>query len=82
MNEADRKSFEKYYELFYNNVHKGESYKIKFKNDGVEYIGIPMAGPAVMTGDESIFLFDITEPVEKKGVFKKLFRMIDYIQKI
>jgi len=82
VDEADRRNYEKYYELFCGNSHRGAAYTIKFKNDDSEYVGIPMAGPSVMTGDESLFHFEILEPESKRGARKKLYRMIDYIRKI
>jgi hypothetical protein len=63
-----------FYHLIAHNVQKGDAYAIKFKNDPVVYVGVPVLD---RTGGDNEFTFQIMEPKEKKGV---VVRPIDSIE--
>ena len=63
-----------FYHIIAQNVQKGDTYAIKFKNDPVVYVGLPVLD---FTGEDNQFSFQIMEPADKKGIVS---RPIDSIE--
>ena len=63
-----------FYHVIAHNVQKGDAYAIKFKNDPVVYVGVPVLD---LTGEDNQFTFQIMEPEDKKGI---VVRAIDSIE--
>jgi hypothetical protein len=59
---------ETFYHVIAHNNQKGDTYAIKFKNDPVVYVGVPVLD---MTGDDNQFSFSIMQPADKKGIVSR-----------
>ena len=70
----------KYYEMIAQNVHKGDPYAIKFENDPIRYVGIPVLD--LTAGEKDIFSFQILEPEESKGMVKKSVGDIELLEQL
>jgi hypothetical protein len=79
MNEKEAKT-RKYYEMIAQNVHKGDPYSIKFKNDPIRYVGIPVLD--LTAKEEDAFSFHITEPEKNKGMAKKSIGDIESMEQL
>ena len=70
----------KYYEMIAQNVHKGDPYSIKFKNDPIRYVGIPVLD--LTAKEQDAFSFRITEPEKNKGMVKKSIGDIESMEQL
>lgn len=73
-------STKKYYEMIAQNVHKGDPYSIKFKNDPIRYVGIPVLD--LTAKEEDRFSFHIMEPEKNKGIVKKSIGDIESMEQL
>ena len=73
-------SAKKYYEMIAHNVHKGDPYSIKFKNDPIRYVGIPVLD--LTAKEQDAFSFHITGPEKNKGMIKKSIGDIESMEQL
>ncbi|WP_455383024.1 hypothetical protein [Salinispira pacifica] len=67
-----------YHTIFSNNSFAGELYLVKFYNDETLYSGIPIAQTRSRTGRAATFSFNVLEPEDASGVYRRPFHEIEY----
>jgi hypothetical protein len=72
---------EDYFETLVQNIQKGEMYSIKFKNDPVNYTGIPFIRLAADMGNETVFIFKVLSPDDNIGILEKTLSEIEILQR-
>lgn len=61
------------------NAQKGAPYVIRFRDDPVDYVGIPVLHSELDSSDDDVFSFRVSSPPEKAGMLR---RSIDDIESI
>lgn len=78
---TDKTKLKEYYEVLVQNAQKGESYLMKLKDNPIVYIAIPLIQYNFSTEDENTFVFNVLQPIEQKGVYKKSIEDIEMLVK-
>ena len=68
-----------FYDVLANNVHKGDTFAIRFKNDPVVYVGVPVLD---LTAPDDRFTFQILEPADKKALVSRPIDSIDLMNRV
>jgi hypothetical protein len=70
---------EMFYEVIAHNTQKGDTFALRFKDDPIRYVGIPVLDSSASEDDE--FNFKIFEPEENKGLVKRSIEEIEWMDK-
>jgi hypothetical protein len=64
------------------NKQQGRPYRVRFKNDPVDYVGIPIPHSGLGSSDDSVFSFRISSPPQKKGLQQRTMTEIESIEPV
>ncbi len=78
MEENDQK-LKEYFEILVQNVEKGDTYSITFKDNPEPYTGIPMIHR--LEADKNKFIFQVIRPEKYKGVHECKIQDIEKMEK-
>jgi hypothetical protein len=67
----------KLYQMIALNAQKGDPYSVKFKDDPIPYVGVPVLDMTAAEKDR--FSFKILEPQDCKGMVEKSIEDIEWI---
>ena len=68
-----------YYEVIAQNVHKGDIFLLRFKDDPTKYEGIPVLDLAASEDDS--FTFRIFKPEDKKSTVTRSVNDVEWMEK-
>lgn len=78
--ENQNQRIQEYYEILSRNALKGETYAIKFRNEPVVYVGIPVLRANLSTENDTTFSLKVVSPKEKQGVYHKSIEDIEFLR--
>ena len=62
------------------NAQKGSPFLVRFKNDPVDYVGMPILHSELGSENDHVFSFRISSPPEKKGIQRREVAEIESIE--
>jgi hypothetical protein len=80
--ENKKDKIDKFYEELAMNARKGETYILKFWNDPVSYVAIPMIPPGSHSETEEYFRYQVLQPDKDKGMYRASLSEIEVLERM
>lgn len=79
--EQNEQNLRKYHEALVQNLQKGETYTIRFKDNPVIFTGIPIIPYKFENDEKNRFILKVLKPDKYKGIMEKSLDDIEMIEK-